>query len=150
MSSGKIKGKKQVLREYYKELKDDEPKFNVQDIYEKYGSEEDENENNLNEDLSLPSTEVTTATEAAKEDSKVKKNSAFKSAKNEFQRIQAEKQRRKEEISQKREERAEALKKYKAQKLEKYKKLNKKTKKGQPIMKYRMEMLLEQIQKSMS
>lgn len=42
----------------------------------------------------------------------------------------------------------EALNKYKQKKTEKYKKLSKKTKKGQPVMKYRLEMLLEKIEKN--
>ncbi|KAB0805574.1 hypothetical protein PPYR_02544 [Photinus pyralis] len=135
--------KKRVLEGYYREMKEEEPKFDVQKIYEKYGDEEGENDNNLNKDLLVPSSSGTGSPRG-------KKSIAFKKAKSEFQRIQDEKKRKQEEIIKNKLERAEALKQYKAKKLEKYKKLNKKTKKGQPVMKYRMEMLLEQIQKSMS
>lgn len=41
-----------------------------------------------------------------------------------------------------------ALNKYKQKKKEKYKKLSAKTSKGQPLMKNRIELLLEEIQSS--
>ena len=47
-------------------------------------------------------------------------------------------------------EREEAMKKYKENKFEKNKKFFKKTKKGQPVMKDRLELLLEKIQESTS
>ena len=47
-------------------------------------------------------------------------------------------------------EKEEALKKYKEKKMQTYKKLSKKTKKGQPVMKDRLEMLLEKIQQQVS
>ena len=46
------------------------------------------------------------------------------------------------------EERVEALKEYKRKKEEKFKVLSRKTKRGQPVMGARMEMLLEKIQQS--
>jgi len=159
------KRKKAVLNEYYRELKDDGPKLDVQKIYEKYGvdddennlgnkQEENENENNLNKDINEAETSITWTEEGSENvesqpnTSQTRKNKAFKKAHIEFQRIQEEKKQKKGDFLIRKAEKAEALKQYKQKKLEKYKKLNKKTKKGQPIMKYRMEMLLEQIQKS--
>ncbi|KAK5647357.1 hypothetical protein RI129_002249 [Pyrocoelia pectoralis] len=146
------KRKKHVLEGYYKEIKDEVSKFDVKKIYEKYGDEEGENDNNLNQDMSLQNSSnvVESRAESTEISSRGKKTKAYKKAKSEFQRIQEEKKRKREEIIAKKSKREEALKQYKAKKLEKYKKLNQKTKKGQPIMKHRMQMLLEQIQKSMS
>lgn len=132
------KRKKAVLHEYYKQIKDDQPSMNVEDIYKNY---QEENENNLNSNINSPRSiddEGGTSTST--------KRKSFKK----HERIADDKKKRKEELERKRAERAEALKVYKKNKLEKFKKLNKKTKKGQPVMKYRMEMLLEQIQKSVS
>ncbi|XP_034937634.1 rRNA-processing protein FYV7 [Chelonus insularis] len=61
-----------------------------------------------------------------------------------------EKLNRYNEMRKKQEEKAQALEKYKQKRTEKYKKLSRKTKKGQPIMKDRIEMLLQQIQLSQS
>lgn len=55
-----------------------------------------------------------------------------------------------EEIIRKKEERNKALKKYKEKKIHAFKALSKKTKKGQPVMKGRIEMLLEKIQESLT
>jgi len=155
------KRKKTVLNEYYQQIKDDEPQVDVKKIYEKYGEEdesdegrlgnreENENENNLNNDLSNPQT-ITDfdSSNTQPTTSRGRKKKAFKNAHLEYQRIQDEKKQKKEEFLKKKAERDQAIQEYKQKKLEKYKKLSKKTKKGQPIMKYRMEMLLEQIQKS--
>lgn len=161
------KRKKTVLHQYYREIKDDEPKFDVQKIYEKYQDEDDdsdseqlenkqdaetENENNLNRDITAEqkSTEKEDSSQfdVQPSTSQTKKKKAYKKAHLEYQRIQDEKRQKKEELAKQKIEKAEALQQYKLKKLERYKKLHKKTKKGQPIMKHRMEMLLEQIQKS--
>ncbi|KAF2896618.1 hypothetical protein ILUMI_09561 [Ignelater luminosus] len=153
------KRKKAVLHQYYKQVKDDEPKFDVKKIYEQYKDEDEddvnkqeetENENNLNRDIVEEQHNLAKDEPGESEINAMttRKKKAFKKAHLEYKRIQEEKQQKKEEIKTKKAEKAEALKQYKQKKLEKYKKLNKKTKKGQPIMKYRMEMLLEQIQKS--
>ncbi|XP_051160849.1 thyroid transcription factor 1-associated protein 26 homolog [Leptopilina boulardi] len=76
-----------------------------------------------------------------------KKNPYF-AAKAEFQKKKQEKKNKKEQIEQIKAERIEALKKYKEKKMQIYKKLSKKTKKGQPVMKDRMELLFEKIQQS--
>lgn len=74
----------------------------------------------------------------------------FFSAKKEFLKKKQEKQRKREEFLKVKQEREEALKKYKEKKIQNYKKLSQKTQKGQPVMKGRMELLLEKIQKSVT
>lgn len=140
------KRKKTVLREYYKEIKDDDikTKFDVKKIYDEDetkepSKEENENENNLNTDIRI-----------GQEAAKGTKKTAFRKAHLEYQRIQEEKKRKKEELTRKKAERDEALKVYKEKKVKKFKALSKKTRKGQPIMKDRMEMLLAQIQDNLS
>ncbi|XP_071054439.1 uncharacterized protein [Onthophagus taurus] len=129
--------KKEVLREYYKQI-DDRPKFDVKKIY-------DENELDTNNETLLQ----TEQEEAPIEENEFKKNKARKKAHEEFERIKEEKKKLKEEMIKKKAEKKEALKKSKEERLVKFKRLNRKTKKGQPIMKDRMEFLLEQIQKNM-
>lgn len=80
--------------------------------------------------------------------SKSKKSYAFFKAKQEYQRKQEEKKKRREEALRVKAEREEALKKYKEKKLRNFKVLSKKTRKGQPVMKGRIEMLLDKIQQS--
>ncbi|XP_016921801.1 thyroid transcription factor 1-associated protein 26 homolog isoform X1 [Apis cerana] len=75
---------------------------------------------------------------------------AFHKAKQEFLRKQNEKRKQKEEALRVKTEREEALKNYKERRMQTYKKLSKKTKKGQPVMKDRLEMLLEKIQQQVS
>lgn len=140
--------KKAVLREYYRSLKD-EPKVDVSQIYKNYDSDPEvstvniENENNLNNDNS---SHVQTPEVLPQQNLKLRKK-PFKRAQEEFQRMKTEKEIKRNEYIQKKADRAEAIKKLKKEKAEKYRKLSRKTKKGQPIMKERMEMLLEKIQK---
>ncbi len=65
-----------------------------------------------------------------------------------FQKRQAAAERKEREAEKRRrhEERTEAINKYKERKAERYKVLSKKTKKGQPVMAGRMELLLQKIQ----
>lgn len=157
--------KKAVLREYYKEMKEGEAKFDVQKIYQQYEEEEEnsqpnssrttkeetENENNLNTSIRQGQEESAEKNRSIQRtNSKSVKGKAYKKAHLEYQRLQEEKKKRKEELARKKAERDEALRIYKEKKTEKFKTLSRKTKKGQPIMKNRMEMLLEQIQKSIS
>ncbi|EFA07318.1 thyroid transcription factor 1-associated protein 26 [Tribolium castaneum] len=73
-----------------------------------------------------------------------------KSFKERMQEERDEKEAKRAEFLRKKAEKEEALRKYHKEKLEKFKKLNKKTKKGQPVMKGRIEYLLEKIQRSVS
>lgn len=154
------KRKKAILRGYYKEIKDDKPKIDVQKIYEQYDSDNEEDESGEHNFVRNPNLKKRSA---AAEDDEINeeqnemnpvqkgqknKNKAFNKAKLEFERLKGEKAAEKEERLRQKQEREEALKLYKKKKNEKYKKLNKKTKRGQPIMKDRIEMLLEKIQSS--
>ncbi|KAJ8933449.1 hypothetical protein NQ314_014006 [Rhamnusium bicolor] len=157
------KRKKAVLRGYYRDLKDDEPKLDVQHIYEKHRSEIDsegedmdgkineENENNLSPSINqnIQNTDICEDKVIVPKNSKGKKIKAFKKAHLEFHRIKEEKQKQVDKLSKKKAEKEEALQEYKRKKVEKFKKLSRKTKRGQPIMKDRIEMLLEKIQNSM-
>lgn len=73
--------------------------------------------------------------------------SEFQRAKLEYDRIQGLKQEEQLEREKQRKEREEAIQKSKQVRLERIKKLTQKTKKGQPVMKGRIEILLEKIQK---
>lgn len=55
-----------------------------------------------------------------------------------------------EENARAKAEREEALKKYQEKKIHTFKVLSQKTKKGQPVMKGRLEMLLEKIQQNLT
>lgn len=79
-----------------------------------------------------------------------KKSYAFHKAKQEYRRKVDEKKKRIEEAARIKAEREEALKNYKQKKIRNFKVLSKKTKKGQPVMKGRIEMLLERIQQSVT
>ncbi|KZC14356.1 PREDICTED: thyroid transcription factor 1-associated protein 26 homolog [Dufourea novaeangliae] len=118
--------KKAILRDYYKELdksqRDSKKPLSLKD------GDQDKNDKQM----------------------QVKKISAFHKAKKEFLRKKDEKRERKEEAMRVKSEREEALKKYKQKRMQTYKKLSKKTKKGQPVMKDRLEMLLEKIQQQIS
>ncbi|XP_066590968.1 thyroid transcription factor 1-associated protein 26 homolog [Prorops nasuta] len=74
------------------------------------------------------------------------KYNAFFKAKQEFIRKKEEKRKKKEEALLNKTKKDEALKKYKEKKIQAFKKLSKKTKKGQPVMKDRLQMLYEKIQ----
>lgn len=75
---------------------------------------------------------------------------AFYKAKQEYKHKLEEKKTKVEDANRRREEREEALRKYKEKKMRNFKMLSKKTKKGQPVMKSRIEMLLEKIQQSLT
>jgi len=79
-----------------------------------------------------------------------KKDYAFYKAKQEYQRKLNEKKKRIEKAAQVKAEREEALKKYQEKKTRNSKILSMKTKRGQPLMKGRIELLLEKIQQSVT
>ena len=119
--------KKAILRDYYKEL-DKSERQTVKKPSSLKDAEQSEND----------------------KETQPKKSSAFRKAKQEYLRKKDEKRKEKEEALLVKSERKEALEKYKEKKMQTYKKLSKKTKKGQPVMKDRMEMLLEKIQQQVS
>lgn len=71
----------------------------------------------------------------------------YEKAKEELERRKKEKAEAKALKESQKAERDEALAKYKKEKIKKFIQLKKKTKKGQPVMAGRMELLLEKIQK---
>ncbi|KAG9280270.1 thyroid transcription factor 1-associated protein 26 homolog [Astyanax mexicanus] len=77
---------------------------------------------------------------------KKKKMSSYQKAKQEYETLKEERERKREEYLKDKEQREEALKKYKEKKQEKYQLLKKKTKKGQPNLNLQMELLLQKIQ----
>ncbi|XP_029668028.1 thyroid transcription factor 1-associated protein 26 homolog [Formica exsecta] len=121
------KRKKAVLRGYYKELQKDQQNSS-------------QKSSNLNH-ASKNTNEISNSRN---------KSYAFYKAKREYKRKQEEKKKRVEEAIRVKTEREEALRKYKQKKLHNFKVLSKKTKKGQPVMKGRIEMLLEKIQQSLT
>ncbi|OAD56005.1 Thyroid transcription factor 1-associated protein 26 like protein [Eufriesea mexicana] len=117
--------KKAILRSFYKQIdKDQQRNLKKPSVFK---------DDNQNEHTTQPP-----------------KKSAFYKAKQEYLRKKDEKCKQKEETLRVKAEREEALKKYKEKKMQTYKKLSKKTKTGQPVMKDRLEMLLEKIQQQVS
>ncbi|KAH0954519.1 hypothetical protein HN011_000247 [Eciton burchellii] len=120
------RNKKAALREFYKDLK-----------------KENFNQRPLN-------SEGTSKNEVTDEVTSKRKDYAFYKAKQEYQYRLNEKKKRIEKAAQVKAEREEALKKYKEKKTRNSKILSMKTKKGQPLMKGRIELLLEKIQQSVT
>lgn len=77
-----------------------------------------------------------------------RESNPYEKAKQELERRKKEKELLIAERAKEKVEREDALQKYKKDKIRKYMKLKKKTKKGQPVMAGRMELLLEKIQKN--
>ncbi|XP_054273325.1 thyroid transcription factor 1-associated protein 26-like [Macrosteles quadrilineatus] len=75
-----------------------------------------------------------------------KHKGALAQALEEYKSKKQEEHRQREENKHKKEEMNKALQRYKEKKAQKLKRLNKKTKKGQPIMKYWIEDMLQKIQ----
>jgi len=79
-----------------------------------------------------------------------KKDYAFSKAAQMYQHTVEKNKKRKEEAARVKAEREEALKKYKEKKSRNSKILSMKTKRGQPLMKGRIELMLEKIQQSVA
>ncbi|KAK2523736.1 Ccdc59 [Columba livia] len=77
-----------------------------------------------------------------------KKKTSNQKAKEEYEKIQAERARKKEEAEKRKRQREEAQRLYKQKKMEAYKIFSKKTKKGQPNLNLQMEFLLQKIQQN--
>ncbi|KAK1212277.1 TAP26 protein, partial [Pygoscelis papua] len=78
---------------------------------------------------------------------KFKKTSNQK-AKEEYEKIKAERARKREEAEKRKQQREAAQRLYKQKKMEAYKILSKKTKRGQPNLNLQMEFLLQKIQQN--
>ncbi|NXM37446.1 TAP26 protein, partial [Oxyruncus cristatus] len=79
---------------------------------------------------------------------KFRKKTSNQKAKEEYEKIKAERARKKEEAEKRKQQREEAQRLYKQKKMEAYKILSKKTKKGQPNLNLQVEFLLQKIQKN--
>ncbi|NWS19822.1 TAP26 protein, partial [Pachyramphus minor] len=79
---------------------------------------------------------------------KFKKKTSNQKAKEEYEKIKAERARKKEEAEKRKQQREEAQRLYKRKKMEAYKILSKKTKKGQPNLNLQVEFLLQKIQQN--
>merc|ERR1739842_238570 len=127
------KQKMSMARTYHKMLKKDEKKS----LYMKGGGQSgNPNLQPIGEKKSL----------VDKKEIFAKHKSGFSKAKRKYEEKIIAKQKRKEEFSKRQEEKEEAIRKYKEKKALKMKALTAKTKRGQPVMAGRMELLLEQIQ----
>lgn len=138
------KRKKAVLKEYYQQTKNEKPKIDINKIYEQYDSDNEEKPKPRKNYVQHPDYKQPEENEY---EQKAKKSTKRK-VQLELERIKQEKQDKKEELLKQKQEREDALKLYKQKKYEKQKQLNKKTKRGQPVMKGRIEMLLDRIQNS--
>ncbi|NWR90923.1 TAP26 protein, partial [Furnarius figulus] len=81
-------------------------------------------------------------------EAKFKKKTSNQKAKEEYEKIKAERARKKEEAEKRKQQREEAQRLYKQKKMEAYKILSKKTKKGQPNLNLQVEFLLQKIQQN--
>ncbi|NXD22463.1 TAP26 protein, partial [Spelaeornis formosus] len=79
---------------------------------------------------------------------KFKNKTSNQKAKEEYEKIKAERARKKEEAEKRKQQREEAQRLYKKKKMEAYKVLSKKTKKGQPNLNLQVEFLLQKIQQN--
>ncbi|XP_030024130.2 thyroid transcription factor 1-associated protein 26 homolog [Manduca sexta] len=138
--------KKKLLRDYYKEVKN-EPKDNLTGSYKAKSFDEDTTDsNNVGKFVRHPD-----LIEKDEEQSKIKdvpKKDPYHKAKEHYNKVKEEKLLKKENIEKAKEERNQKLQEYKKKKQQRFKKLSKKNKKGQPMMTGRLEMLLEKIQKN--
>ncbi|NXJ06441.1 TAP26 protein, partial [Odontophorus gujanensis] len=77
---------------------------------------------------------------------KFRRKTSNQKAKEDYEKIQAERAKKKEEAERRKQQREAAQRLYKQKKMEAYKVLSKKTKKGQPNLNAQMEFLLQKIQ----
>jgi hypothetical protein len=80
---------------------------------------------------------------------RVLRPTAYQKAEEEYKRKQEERITNLKEAQKKREESSQAIARYRTSKAEVFKKLSKKTKKGQPVMKGRIEILLDKLQRDL-
>ncbi|XP_076260346.1 uncharacterized protein LOC143196500 isoform X2 [Rhynchophorus ferrugineus] len=121
-----------VLQGYRKTMKKDNSiKLDVEKIYQQYETDEEESNNDTtNNPCDMDASEPNQSKRKSVLDENVPNSAEIRA-----QQIALKEQARKE---------------YKKKKLEKFKKLNQKTKKGQPVMKGRIELLLEEIQQRLN
>lgn len=76
----------------------------------------------------------------------IKNKDPYSKAKEKYNKVKQDKIDKQQEIEKIKQEKMQKLEEYKKKKHERFKKLSKKTKKGQPVMTGRLELLLEKIQ----
>ncbi|KFP25786.1 Thyroid transcription factor 1-associated protein 26, partial [Colius striatus] len=94
------------------------------------------------------SSEENKAMESVVTEAKFKRKTSNQKAKEEYEKINAERTRKREEAEKRKQQREEAQRLYKQKKMEAYKILCKKTKRGQPNLNLQMEFLLQKIQQN--
>ncbi|PKU49665.1 thyroid transcription factor 1-associated protein hypothetical protein [Limosa lapponica baueri] len=100
------------------------------------------------DDSVLSEEKLNKAAQSVTTEGKFKKKTSNQKAKEEYEKIKAERARKKEEAEKRKQQREEAQRLYKQKKMETYKILCKKTKKGQPNLNLQMEFLLQKIQQN--
>ncbi|XP_063997732.1 thyroid transcription factor 1-associated protein 26 isoform X2 [Pogoniulus pusillus] len=100
------------------------------------------------DDSVLSEEKMNKAVESVVTEGNFKKKTANQKAKEEYEKIKAERARKKEEAEKRRQQREEAQRLYKQKKMEAYKVLSKKTKRGQPNLNLQVEFLLQKIQQN--
>lgn len=129
--------KKKLLRNYYKDIKNETP-----GSYKPKSFDEDTVDSGQEVGRFVRHPDL-----LDKENKLEKRKDPFERAKEQYSKIQQEKLEKKQEKEKANEERKQKLQEYKKKKQDRFKKLSKKTKKGQPVMTGRLELLLEKIQK---
>lgn len=134
--------KKKMLREYQKDLKNDP----MAGSYKPKGFDEDVTDSNeVGRFVRHPDLIENENTD--EKVTKFTKKDPFQKAKEHFNKVKEEKLQKQQEKEKAMEEKRQKLQEYKKKKQERFKKLSRKTKKGQPVMTGRLELLLEKIQK---
>lgn len=135
--------KKKLLRDYYKDVKND----SLIGSYLPKTFDDNPNidtENNIGRYVRHPDL-MQDEPDMTPENKQIKKDPFFK-AKEQYNKSKIEKEENNIKISKAKEEIKQKLDEYKKKKADRFKKLSRKTKKGQPVMKGRLELLLEKIQ----
>lgn len=151
--------KKKVMLRYNRDSKREEQRFKKQNehrLLTKGGLQIAESDLEAMKDFPLFNQEEKTNNNNNKNDDEVNTYSVKPRKLSKFQKASAEYQRKKEEKEIKIKEAAErkiviedAKNNYQKKRLERYKKLNQRTKKGQPVMKGRIELMLQKLQDDM-
>ncbi|KAJ8710222.1 hypothetical protein PYW07_009588 [Mythimna separata] len=143
--------KKRLLREYHKDIKND-PTIGT---YKAKTFDEDAPDGKQEAGKYVRHPDLVEKDNLfEKEDSKDEvisikpKRDPYHKAKEHFNKVKQEKLEKQEEKQRVKEQKQQKLEEYKKKKNERFKKLSKKTKKGQPVMTGRLELLLEKIQSS--
>ncbi|XP_022818622.1 thyroid transcription factor 1-associated protein 26 homolog [Spodoptera litura] len=140
--------KKRLLREYHKDIKNDPTVGSYKaKTFDEDAPDAPQTAGKYVRHPDLIEKENVKETEKSPTVTKVKKDPYHK-AKEQFNKVKQEKQEKQQEIERIKKEKMQKLEEYKKKKNDRFKKLSKKTKKGQPVMTGRLELLLEKIQKT--